>query len=186
MHGAVVHGAGDASDWIVRWCHLIPANGRVLDVACGAGRHTHHLLKQGFQVTAVDRDPVALAAISPQARVVQANLEADAWPFAEARFDAIVVTNYLWRPLLPVLIGAVAQGGLLLYETFTLENAALGRPRNPQFLLQPGELLQAVAGRLQVVAFEEGYLPDPPREIQRIAAVAPATGDASRRWALGG
>lgn len=90
----------------------------------------------------------------------------------------MLVTNYLWRPLLPTLLASLAPGGLLLYETFAQGNEAFGRPARPEFLLRPGELLQLCAG-LRVLGYEEGFLPEPARCVQRIAAIqtpAPAPG----------
>jgi len=142
----------------------------VLDLACGSGRHLRWLARQGFAVTGVDRDAQALAALAPFGRTVVADLENGPWPLPGASFDAIVVTNYLWRPLWPTLLASLADGGVLIYETFALGNEAYGRPTNPDFLLRPGELLEACRG-LQVVAFEEGLLDQPMRRVQRIAAV---------------
>jgi SAM-dependent methyltransferase len=166
--------ASAPSPWIVRWQHLLPAGGRVLDVACGTGRHTRWLQQSGHRVTGVDRSPEALAGMASLAatgvELVEADLEADGWPFASRFFDAVVVTNYLWRPLLPDIVAAVAPGGVLLYETFASGNETVGRPARSDFLLQPGELLSACGG-LHIVAFENGFLEGPPRFVQRIAAV---------------
>jgi len=158
-----------ASAWIARWCHLITPGGTVLDVACGSGRHLGFLSSRGLRPTGVDRDAAALARCAGLGELIQADLEADAWPLAGRQFDAVVVTNYLWRPLLPAIVAALAPGGVLLYETFAVGNEAFGRPSNPDFLLRHGELL-AVAQGLRVVAFEDGFADEPPRQIQRIAA----------------
>lgn len=152
-----------------RWAPLIVPGGRVLDVACGSGRHLRWLASQGFAVSGVDRDADALAPLQGLGRIVVADLEAGAWPLAGETFDAMVVTNYLWRPLWPALRAALGPGGVLIYETFAVGNAAFGKPSNPDFLLQPGELLEACRG-LQVVAYEDGFLDDPPRCVQRIVA----------------
>jgi len=178
------------SPWIVRWHHLVPAGGRVLDVACGHGRHAYWLAAQGHPVTAVDRSGDAMASLAPLAghgaEIVQADIEDGPWPFAGRGFDAVVVTNYLWRVRLPDVVAAVAPGGVLLYETFAQGNETVGKPSRPDFLLQPGELLRASAG-LRVVAYEDGFLGQPePRFVQRIAAVRPnaAAADAPARHAL--
>jgi SAM-dependent methyltransferase len=161
---------------VARWSHLAPAGGTVLDVACGSGRHLAWFHRRNHRVTGVDRSPDAIESVAPLAtrgvEVLQADLEAGPWPFPDRRFDTVVVTNYLWRPLLPAIVAAVAPGGKLIYETFAEGQAALGRPSRPEFLLRPDELLQACAG-LRVVAYEDGFLADPPRCVQRIVAVAP-------------
>jgi SAM-dependent methyltransferase len=162
------------SPWIERFAPLLPAGGRVLDLACGRGRHVRWLAARGFQLTAVDRDEAAVAPLRLAAEVIVADVEADPWPLAGRQFDGVVVTHYLWRPLLPTLVDAVAPGGALLYETFAAGNETVGRPSNPDFLLRPGELLRAVEGRLRVVAFEDGFLETPPRFVQRLAAVREA------------
>ena len=152
-----------------RWAPLIASDGRVLDVACGSGRHLRWLAAQGFEVTGVDRDAAALAPLQGIGRVIVADIEGGPWPLAGETYDAVVVTNYLWRPLWPALRAALAPGGVLIYETFAAGNAAYGKPSNPDFLLQPGELLEACQG-LHVVAFEDGFLDTPPRCVQRIVA----------------
>jgi SAM-dependent methyltransferase len=123
----------------------------------------------------VDRDAHAVAALQHLGEIVVADIENGPWPFAGRRFEAVVVTNYLWRPLLPTLIDAVAPGGVLLYETFAAGHETLGRPRNPDFLLRPGELLEAARPALRVVAYEDGYAEPPPRFVQRVAAVREAS-----------
>lgn len=150
---------GQASAWIRRFAHLVPAGARVLDVACGRGRHARLFLERGHPVVLVDRDLSGVADLVGRSDVeaVEADLEdGGAFPFRGRRFGGVVVTNYLHRPLLPDLVAAVGSGGALLYETFGVGNEAFGRPRNPAFLLQPGELLQAVGGALQVVAYAHG------------------------------
>ena len=171
------------SPWIERWAHLIAPRGRVLDVAAGSGRHTHWLAARGHRVTAVDLDTAAMASLSGIAEVVVADLEAAAWPFTDRRFDGVVVTNYLWRPLLPVLTGSLAPGGVLMYETFAAGNETVGRPRRAEFLLAPGELLTAAAG-LRIVAYEDGFLADPDRFVQRLVAVRERVGDPPERHPL--
>ncbi|MBB4285792.1 class I SAM-dependent methyltransferase [Roseospira goensis] len=150
------------SPWITRFAALIRPGGHVLDVACGGGRHARWLLDRGFRLTLVDRDVDYVADLADRAEIVAADLEdGTPWPFAGRTFDAVVVTNYLFRPLWPALTEAVAAGGVLLYETFMIGNERFARPRNPDHLLRPGELLDAVAGRLQVVAFAQGITPTP-------------------------
>lgn len=163
-----------ASPWVSRFLALAPAGGRVLDVAAGAGRHTRLALAQGFAVTALDIDTAGLSGFggADAVEILAADLEAAPWPLAGRRFAAVIVTNYLHRPLLPHLVAAVADGGVLIYETFAQGNAAYGKPSNPAFLLAPGELLDAVRGTLTVVAYEHGKVEAPrPAVIQRIAAV---------------
>ncbi|WP_213953875.1 class I SAM-dependent methyltransferase [Variovorax sp. dw_954] len=165
----------------MRWSHLLPEGGSVLDIACGAGRHMRWFAGRDHVVTGVDRAPEAVAAASHFGRVLQADIESGPWPFAGEQFDAVVVTHYLWRPLLPRIVAAVAPSGVLLYETFAAGNESVGKPSRPDFLLRPGELLAASAG-LRVVAYEDGFLDDPARFVQRIAAVRPA--GASARYPL--
>jgi len=164
----------EASAWVRRFLPLLPPGGRVLDLACGSGRHVRLLAAAGHAVTAVDRDAAALAALGAPAEVLQADLEGAPWPLAGRRFDGIVVTNYLWRPLLPRIAEALSEGGVLIYETFAQGQQTIGRPSRPEFLLAPGELLVAFAD-LRVVAFEDGYEEPPaapaPRFVQRLAAV---------------
>jgi SAM-dependent methyltransferase len=160
----------DPSPWLVRWAHLFAPQARVLDLAAGGGRHTRWLAARGHALTAVDRDTEAMAALRDVAEVIVADIERDPWPLAGRSFDVVVVTNYLWRPLLPAIVAAVGPGGLLLYETFAAGNASVGRPANPQFLLAPGELLAAASG-LRIVAYEDGFIADPDRFAQRLVAV---------------
>lgn len=179
------------SAWIRRHAGLIPNldNGAsVLDLACGSGRHVRWLAARGAQVTAVDRDAAALATLhGVAAEVVLVDIENGPWPLPGRTFDAVVVTNYLWRPLLPAIVASVAPGGVLLYETFAHGNASVGKPSRPDFLLQPGELLDRVRPELRVVAYEDGFLDSPPRFLQRIAAVRQTSTDTSAnpaRWPL--
>lgn len=161
------------SPWVLRFAPLIRAGGEVLDLACGEGRHARALAALGLRVEAVDRDIGALAALADTANVGvrQADLEGGPWPYAGRCFDAIVVTNYLHRPLFPLLVDALREGGVLIYETFMSGNERFGRPSNPDFLLRPGELLEAF-GSLQVVAFEQGEAALPkPAAVQRLCAV---------------
>ena len=145
------------SPWITRHAGLIRPGGTVLDVACGGGRHARWLLARGHALTVVDRETDPVADLAARVEILTADLEdGSPWPLAERCFDAVVVTNYLYRPRLKDIIAAVAPGGVLLYETFMQGHERFARPRNPDHLLAPGELLTAVAGRLQVVAFAQG------------------------------
>ncbi|WHZ11035.1 MAG: Putative SAM-dependent methyltransferase Bucepa02006346 [Burkholderiaceae bacterium] len=180
-----------ASDWVRRWSHLVPTGGTVLDVACGRGRHLRWFSERNHAVVGVDLSQDALDFVADlmragRAELVCADLENGPWPFTDQRrFDAVVVTNYLWRPLLPVLIDSVAPSGVLLYETFAAGNETVGRPSRADFLLAPGELLAACAA-LRVVAYEDGFLETPARFVQRIAAVRAQPGGALARYPLGG
>lgn len=172
----LAHGAGDVSPWVTQWACRIPPEAPVLDVACGQGRHARWLAARGHPVDAVDRDPAAIAALSGVAglRGLCADLEGAAWPYPGRAWGGVVVTHYLHRALFPVLIASVAPGGVLIYETFAAGNERYGRPSSPEFLLRPGELRTVVSGHLDVVAFEEGFFPEPrPAMLQRICAVRP-------------
>ena len=186
MNGRV-HGALEPSPWIRRWSHLVPAGARVLDVACGSGRHVRWFAARGALVAALDRDAAALEPLRGIAdEIIVADIENGPWPLAGRRFDAVLCTNYLWRPLLPAVVDAVDAGGVLLYETFAVGNASVGKPSNPDFLLRPGELLAAASG-LRIVAFEDGFIDSPARFVQRIAAVheaAPPQAAAPPRYPL--
>jgi SAM-dependent methyltransferase len=167
------HEIDSPSPWVRRWAHLIRPGGRVLDVACGHGRHLRYLSSLGFAVVGVDRDEAALAALSGigGTQILVADIEAGPWPFAPGEFDGVVVTNYLHRPLFPDLVGALRSGGVLIYETFALGNERYGRPGNPDFLLRPNELLSRVEP-LNAIAFEQGLVTAPKTAvIQRICAV---------------
>lgn len=165
-----MHGSEFPSDWVRRWSHLIAPGSTVLDVACGAGRHLRWLHGLGHAVVGVDRSTEAVAASVHLGEMVCADIENGPWPFAGRQFGAVVVTNYLWRPLFPTLLASLAPGGVLVYETFAHGNETVGRPARPEFLLQPGELLAACAG-LRTVAYEDGFLEKPARFVQRITAV---------------
>lgn len=161
------------SAWVRRFASLVPAGGTVLDVAAGGGRHVRLFRDRGHPVTAVDRSTDALRRLATEGlEVITADLESGApWPLARRRFAGVVVTNYLHRPLLPAIVGAVAADGVLLYETFAAGNERFGKPSNPAFLLRPGELLEAVRGRLRVIAYEDLAVDEPrPAMVQRIAA----------------
>ncbi len=180
---AVPHGSGTASVWVQRWSHLVIPGGRVLDVGCGQGRHVRWFAQRNHPVVGVDRDAAALASLSnstgphggtASVEVVIADIENAPWPLMDGesprQFASVIVTNYLWRPLLPTLIDSLAPGGVLIYETFAAGNETVGKPSRADFLLQTGELLRACNG-LRVVAFEDGFMEQPPRFVQRIAAV---------------
>ena len=180
------HPLSPPSPWVERFAPLVRAGGPVLDLACGGGRHLRLFHRRGHPVVGLDRDLGGVTDLEGTAGVtlVQADLErADLeagdsagrlGPLpADARFAGIIVTNYLHRPLFPALLAALEPGGVLIYETFADGNARFGRPSSPDFLLRRGELLEAVRGTLQVVAFEQGEASAPkPAVVQRICAVA--------------
>jgi SAM-dependent methyltransferase len=178
------HGPSDVSPWVARFADRIPADGPVLDLAAGGGRHTRFLTGCGHPVTAVDRDVAGLADLRPDPAVTVLEVDLEdgrPWPLGGRRFAGVVVTNYLHRPLLPAIVSAVAPDGCLIYETFAVGNERFGKPSNPDFLLRPGELLEAVRGRLTVLAYENLQVTEPrPAIVQRIAAVATPCVDSSR------
>jgi len=166
----------EPSPWVRRFAPLIPAGGRVLDLACGNGRHARLLLERGFSVVMLDRDTAAVADLAgrPGVEIVTADIEDGGdWPLAGRRFDGVVVVNYLHRPLFPHLLDALTDDGVLIYETFARGNERFFRPRNPHHLLRSGELIEAVGDRLQIVAYEHGLVESGPLPgiIQRICAV---------------
>ncbi len=179
-HSSPTHASTTPSPWIARFAHLVPEGARVLDLAAGHGRHARFLAGRGARVLAVDRDADALRALAdcPGCTTQVADLEAGAWPLAGRSFDAIVVVNYLHRPLFAHLRAALAPDGVLLYETFASGNEAFGRPAQPEFLLRRDELRELASDRpaLTVVAFEQGRVDDGarPAVVQRLAAVGPA------------
>lgn len=186
---AKLAGAGTVSPWVERFLHGIKAGGRVLDVACGSGRHLRLAHVAGYTVTGVDRDLSGVADLSGSERVrfVKADLEAGGLdPLRDhlggETFDGVIVTNYLWRPILPDIVARVAVGGALIYETFAVGNERVGRrkPSNPDFLLKPGELLETIRPALVAIAYEHVSLCTetlgaslPARVVQRIVAVGP-------------
>jgi SAM-dependent methyltransferase len=178
-----MHGTENPSAWLQRWAHLMAPGCTVLDVACGAGRHMRYLANLGHRVTGVDRNPEAVALAQSSGSVICADIENGPWPFAGQTFGCVVVTHYLWRPLLPTLVGSVAPGGVLIYETFAAGNESVGKPSRPDFLLQPGELLQATVG-LRTVAYEDGFESSPDRFVQRIVAVRSGATEALERRPL--
>lgn len=167
------------SPWVTRFAPLIAAGGEVLDYACGGGRHARWLAQRGFRVEAVDSDGVALELLAgvPRLATRRADLELGPWPYAGRRFDAVVVTNYLYRPRFGELLGLLGPGGVLIYETFMIGNERFGKPSNPDFLLAPHELLQRLPAAWTMVAFEQGEIAQPrPAAVQRICAVNAAGG----------
>lgn len=171
------------SEWVARFAHLIPAGGRVLDLACGYGRHSRYLRDLGYRVVAIDRDAEALRSLAGSDGIepLEVDLESRPWPFAPRSFEGVVVANYLHRPLFPHLFAALREGGALIYETFAVGNERFGRPSNPEFLLRRGELLERVLPELRVVAFEQGIVYRPkPAVMERICALR--AGDSW--WAL--
>ncbi len=167
----------EPSPWVDRFAPLVRKGAPVLDIACGSGRHCKVFLDLGHPVTALDRDlsRLAVARHTPGFTALESDLEdGRPWPLAGRLFGAVVVTNYLYRPLFPSIIASLEPGGVLIYETFALGNEHFGRPRNPDHLLKPGELLEAVRGRLTVTAYEDIERPPPkPARIQRICAYSP-------------
>jgi SAM-dependent methyltransferase len=160
------------SPWVTRWAPLVAAGGHVLDLACGSGRHLRWLAAQGWKVTGVDRDSAAVEPLRSLGEIIIADIEGGPWPLEGRCFDGVVVTNYLWRALLPRITASLAPGGVLVYETFADGQQHFGRPSKAEFLLQPGELLRACAG-LYIVAYEDGLESEPTRRVQRIVALAP-------------
>lgn len=166
------------SRWVLRFADRLAAACGVLDLACGSGRHARLFLARGHPVTAVDRDLSGIDDLrgAPALEAIAADLEdGTPWPLGERRFGGVVVANYLHRPLLPRIVAAVAEDGILIYETFAVGNERFGRPTRMEFLLRHGELLEAVGGSLRVLAYEDLEVDDPrPAAVQRIAAIRPA------------
>jgi SAM-dependent methyltransferase len=170
---------GRPSSWVVRFAPLVPAGGEVLDLACGVGRHTRLFLERGHPVVAVDRDLSGMGDLRqhPGLETLEVDLEdGRPFPLRGRAFAGVVVANYLYRPILPDVVSTVAPDGVLIYETFARGHERFGRPRRPEFLLQPGELLEAVRGQLRVLAYEDLVVDEPtPAAVQRICAMRPAT-----------
>ncbi len=173
---AVAHtrAAGAPSPWVGRYLAACEGEVTALDVACGSGRHLRLALAQGWRACGVDRDLSGVADLQgrPDVELIAADLESGKpFPLLGRSFAAVIVTNYLWRPILADIVAAVAPAGMLIYETFAAGNERFGRPSNPDFLLKPGELIETVRGRLVPIAYEHARLTDPDRIVQRIAAV---------------
>ena len=168
------HGPTAPSPWVLRFSGQIPAGGEVIDIACGAGRHGRLLLENGHPVTFVDIDTSRLDDLGGRSDVaiIETDLETEGfWPFTGHAYAGVIVTNYLWRPILPAIIELVGPGGLLIYETFAVGNEAFGKPSNPHYLLKSDELLDAVGDKLEVLEFEQVEIEAPkPAVIQHIAA----------------
>ena len=177
-----LHGGEAPSRWVQRWSHLVPA-GPVLDVACGSGRHMRWFAARGHPVVGIDRNEEALDAVRPLGEAIAADIENGPWPLPGRTFAGVVVTNYLWRPLLPLIVASVAPRGVLIYETFAAGNETVGKPSRPDFLLQPGELLRSLAG-LRIVAYEDGFEDNPARYVQRVVAVREQAGEPAARYPL--
>jgi len=161
------------SPWIVKHAPLIRNNGRVLDLACGSGRHAIWLAKQGYRVDALDRDAKALANMEgmDNINVLNVDIEAGDWPGSGQQYDGIIVSRYLYRPLLSRLDKMLKPDGILIYETFMIGNERYGKPSNPDFLLLPNELLETYSPLLSIIAFEQGDVELPrPAVMQRICA----------------
>ena len=172
-----MNGGYPASDWVTRYLPAVPKQGVVLDVACGKGRHLRLAHGLGYSVTGIDVNMMGVADLAeqPGIELIEADLEdGRVFPLSGRQFAGVIVTNYLWRPILPALVACVANDGLLIYETFAEGNQKYGRPNNPDYLLQPGELLAVVQPRLTPVAFEHITLRDPLRSVQRIVAAGPS------------
>ena len=165
----------------MRWAHLIPTEAHVLDVACGSGRHMQYLQTHGFHVLGVDRDENALSIAKSYGEVVCADLENAPWPLLGRQFDAVVVTNYLWRPSFADVLACLKPHGVLIYETFAQGNETVGKPSREEFLLGHGELLQ-ICQHLRIVAYEDVFLNSPDRYVQRMVAVL-ADKDRTTRFA---
>lgn len=180
------------SPWLQRWPEACAVGRTALDLACGSGRHLRQLALAGMEVTGVDRDAAAVEPLKGLAEIIVADIENGPWPLAGRTFDLVLVTNYLWRPLLPQIVAAVAPGGWLIYETFADGQQTIGRPARPEFLLRHGELLDACR-ELRIVAYEDGFEPARAddqagavnaRYVQRVAAVREPQTGAFPRYAL--
>lgn len=171
------HGPPTPSAWVRRFLPGVRKGGDILDVACGAGRHLRLALEQGYRVTGIDKDVSRAEDLAERSDVslIEADLESgNRFPLRDLRYDGVIVTNYLWRPILPDIVGCVADDGVLIYETFALGHERHGRPSSPEFLLRNNELLEAVLPRLTVVAYEHGLRQGThPKIVQRIAACGP-------------
>jgi SAM-dependent methyltransferase len=173
----MTHDSSTPSEWFVRHAALVTAGSQLLDVACGHGRHAKYFAERGANVTAVDRDQLALSTLQSVSNLTThcADLESAPWPYAPHSFDVVLVCNYLWRPTFGALLATIKPGGLLLYETFMDGNEQFGKPSRPDFLLRSNELLQHTRDAFQIIAFEEGTDAEPLAVKQRICARKRAT-----------
>lgn len=163
--------------WFVNHTQLVLPASRLLDLACGHGRHARFFAERGACVTAVDRDAAALQSLATTQNVIAEcrDIEGDAWPYLQDSFDVIIVCNYLWRPTFASVLAAIKPGGVLLYETFMDGNERYGKPSRPDFLLRSNELLTLTRNTFRIVAYEEGDALDaagqPFAVKQKIAAI---------------
>ena len=178
-----MHGTEAPSEWVKRWTHLLTPQSHVMDLACGAGRHMRWLAEHGHHCLGVDRSSEALETAQRYGEVRLADIENEPWPLSGQKFDVVVVTNYLWRPLMPLIVDSLKPQGILIYETFALGQETVGKPSRPDFLLKPGELLATFA-KLRVIAYEDGFSESPPKFVQRIVASAEVT-SSGQRFGLG-
>lgn len=176
----LMQGDEAVSAWVARWAHLVKPGGSVLDVACGKGRHSLYFLQRNFHVASIDAEQSAIDSIvsrltpdeHSRSQTWTADIENGPWPLVGRHFDAVVVTNYLWRALMPTICASLAPAGVLMYETFAEGNETVGKPSRPDFLLRAGELLQVCQqAELRVIAYEDGFLPESARFVQRVVAV---------------
>jgi len=175
-HATHDHATMTPSPWISRFLPGVPKSGDVIDIACGRGRHLRYALEQGYSVVGLDRDISHLSDLedNPKVELIEADLEdGRPFPLGGRKFAGVIVVNYLYRPRLADMIGAVARDGLLIYQTFARGHERFGKPSNPDYLLRPNELIEAVAPKLVVVAYDYGVLPKGPNFVQRIAACGP-------------
>jgi SAM-dependent methyltransferase len=157
------HQSSTVEPWIEKYATLLHAGSKLLDVACGYGRHAKFFAARGVDVTAVDRDETAIASLrgieNVRAELRDIEVEegtATAWPYAPNSFDAIVVCNYLWRPTFSAMLASIKPGGVLLYETFMTGNERYGKPSRAEFLLRSNELLDLLHKDFTIRAYEEG------------------------------
>ena len=166
------------SHWIMQQAKGWPNGAKLLDFAAGRGRHSCALSNTfpgRFNILAADNNRPALKALAakcPSVKTLHTDLEnMNIWPFEEDNFDVVLVTNYLFRPRLPALFRLVGKGGFLAYETFADGNAAYGRPKNPNFLLNEGELPASLTDDFLILDYFHGKIDQPrPAIIQRLAA----------------
>ena len=163
------------SNWVSENYNHIKKKGLILDLACGSGRNGKFLLEKGFDVVFLDRDTSQLDWVPEpfRSQVIKHDLEAGtSWGFSSCSFDAVVVTNYLYRPIFPDLLSIIDEGGVLIYETFSKGNEIYGKPTNPNYLLEPEELIDLVRPSMRLISFKEGYSNEGKESItQKIVAV---------------